>query len=250
MIGLIRRAAIPSVLGKLESIQPINGGFLEATPLVSFVTMGLAGAGLAAHPVVLKGVDFLVNSARSDGSWPIDTNLSTWVTTLSINALSEVFGEVAGKLRRWLLDQQYRSVHPFTGAAPGGWGWTPLPGAVPDADDTAGALIALRNLGVSAESSEAVLAGLKWLLDLQNRDGGWPTFCRGWGYLPFDRSSADLTAHAIRALGLWSTELRHFSFGTAGIREALSQRLGRAIQQGLLFLNRNQRPDGSWVPLW
>ena len=22
-----------------------------------------------------------------------------------------------------------------------------------------------------------------WLLKLQNRDGGWPTFCRGWGKL-------------------------------------------------------------------
>ncbi|MEZ6048428.1 MAG: hypothetical protein R3C11_23220 [Planctomycetaceae bacterium] len=41
---------------------------------------------------------------------------------------------------------------------------------------------------------------MNWLLDLQNRDGGWPTFCRGWGALPFDRSAPDLTAHALRAL--------------------------------------------------
>ena len=46
----------------------------------------------------------------------------------------------------------------------------------------------------------AVDRGVKWLLDLQNRDGGWPTFCRGWGKLPFDRSGADLTAHALRAI--------------------------------------------------
>ena len=46
----------------------------------------------------------------------------------------------------WLMDQQYRGVHPFTGAAPGGWAWTDLPGGMPDADDTAGALVALHTL--------------------------------------------------------------------------------------------------------
>jgi hypothetical protein len=40
---------------------------------------------------------------------------------------------------------------------------------------------------------------VRWLLDLQNGDGGIPTFCRGWGALPFDRSAPDLTAHALRA---------------------------------------------------
>ena len=35
-----------------------------------------------------EGVRFLVNSVRPDGSWPIDTNLATWVTTLSVNALA------------------------------------------------------------------------------------------------------------------------------------------------------------------
>jgi squalene-hopene/tetraprenyl-beta-curcumene cyclase len=177
---------------------------------------------------------------RPDGSWPIDSNLSTWVTTLSINALSDAgenLDEMAGKLRRWLLDQQSRSLHPFTSAAPGGWGWTPLPGAVPDADDTAGALLALKHLGVTTESRGAAQAGIPWLLDLQNHDGGWPTFCRGWGYLPFDRSSADITAHALRALHAWEATCS-------------SDRIERAQQKGLQFLNRQQRSDGSWLPLW
>jgi len=257
---LIRRAAIPSALRKLESIQPANGGFLEAVPLVSFVTMSLAGAGLATHPVARKGVDFIVHSARHDGSWPIDTNLSTWVTTLSVNALfesgenpdkpaAEKQAPAAAAIRQWLLEQQYRSVHPFTSAAPGGWGWTPLPGAVPDADDTAGALMALRRLGITQDSFSAALAGLPWLVDLQNRDGGWPTFCRGWGALPFDRSSADITAHALRAIQAWAGELPARSKTERG-SAALSRRLRRALSNGLRFLERNQRPDGSWVPLW
>jgi squalene-hopene/tetraprenyl-beta-curcumene cyclase len=249
----IRQAAIPGALRKLESIQPVNGGFLEATPLVSFVTMSMAGAGRSSHPVVQKAVQFLEGAARPDGSWPIDTNLSTWVTTLSINSLTDAGEDLrdsAGALRRWLIDQQYRETHPFTAAAPGGWGWTPLPGAVPDADDTSGALLALRNLGATAESSEAAKAGTRWLLDLQNRDGGWPTFCRGWGYLPFDRSSADISAHALRALAAWKNEFHTTSFATEAEREAYTRRMEGAIERGLKFLGRAQRSDGAWIPLW
>jgi squalene-hopene/tetraprenyl-beta-curcumene cyclase len=76
-------------------------------------------------------------------------------------------------------------------------------------------LLALRNLGATAESSEAAKAGINWLLDIQNRDGGWPTFCRGWGHLPFDRSSADISAHALRALTAWKNDLQAASFATA-----------------------------------
>jgi squalene-hopene/tetraprenyl-beta-curcumene cyclase len=251
LIHQLRQAAIPRALRKLESIQPVNGGFLEATPLVSFVTMSMAGAGRGLHPVVQKAVRFLEGAVRPDGSWPIDTNLSTWVTTLSINALADA-GENLNQtaLRRWLLDQQYRETHQFTSAAPGGWGWAPLPGAVPDADDTSGALLAMRNLGVTAESSEAAKSGVSWLLDLQNRDGGWPTFCRGWGHLPFDRSSADISAHALRALAAWKKDFHSASFATAGEREAYTRRMEGAIKRGLRFLGRAQRPDGAWIPLW
>jgi squalene-hopene/tetraprenyl-beta-curcumene cyclase len=227
-----RNAAAERTLNVLERIQPTNGGFLEATPLTSFVTMSLAASGLAQHPVVRKGVEFLVASVRADGSWPIDTNLATWVTTLSVNALAndpsfQLPADERTPIREWLLDQQYRVVHPYTGAAPGGWAWTDLPGGVPDADDTAGALLALKNLSVATVCDrrgdstalterrynvddrvrEAAALGVQWLLDLQNRDGGIPTFCRGWTNLPFDRSGSDLTAHAIRAWLAWLDDL-------------------------------------------
>lgn len=247
----------------LEKIQPSSGGFLEAIPLTSFVTLSLAACGLANHQVCKQGVQFLVNSVRPDGSWAIDSNLSTWVTTLSVNALAAA-GEVDGlskkeELRDWLLNQQHRELHPYTGAAPGGWAWTPLPGGVPDADDTAGALLALGYLNVNDEG--IIPEGLNWLLELQNRDRGWPTFCRGWGNLPFDRSGADLTAHAIRSLAFWSQKLFHF-FPREYIKPRLPEgwppkHLARTYwliigggPGALHFLARNQRPDGSWLPLW
>src|SRR5260370_11069907 len=85
---LIRRLSIRKSLSVLEAIQPSSGGFLEATPLTSFVTLSLASIGQARNPVARNGVQFLVNSVRPDGSWPIDTNLGTWVTTLAVNALA------------------------------------------------------------------------------------------------------------------------------------------------------------------
>src|SRR5690606_30050861 len=67
----------------LRSIQPTSGGYLEASPLTSFVTMSLIGAGRVRDPVVTEGIRFLIESVRPDGSWAIDSNLATWVTTLS-----------------------------------------------------------------------------------------------------------------------------------------------------------------------
>jgi squalene-hopene/tetraprenyl-beta-curcumene cyclase len=229
----------------LTRIQPAGGGFLEATPLTSFVVMSLAGSGQADHAVTRKGVEFLINSARPDGSWPIDTNLATWLTTLSVNALGKAGAHLApaerSAIREWLLRQQYAVEHPYTHAAPGGWAWTDLPGGVPDADDTAGALLALKALGdIDERVRAAAEAGVRWLLDLQNRDGGVPTFCRGWGALPFDRSAPDLTAHAVQAWQAWLAELP----------DTLRRRISEAVPRAIGFLARAQRRDGSWAPLW
>ena len=242
---LLRTLTGRRTLRLLESIQPDSGGFLEATPLTSFVTMSLAGIGLRDHPVTQKGVDFLTGLVRDDGSWPIDTNLATWVTTLSINALgADTFSsEERTYLRRWLLDQQYTVVHPYTQSAPGGWAWTNLSGGVPDGDDTSGALLALSALARGdggdgrndLEIRAAATAGVGWLIGLQNDDGGIPTFCRGWGTLPFDRSSPDLTAHALRAWQAW---------------RFLDPRIDRAMDRATQYLQRCQQPDGAWLPLW
>jgi squalene-hopene/tetraprenyl-beta-curcumene cyclase len=231
-----RRAITPSVLAKLEQIQPTHGGFLEATPLTSFVAMGLIPLFGREQPVAAKCLRFLRQSQRAEGSWPIDTNLSVWLTTASVTALA-----AAGALPRidgrrtaqWIAAQQGRTPHPYTQAAPGGWAWTHRAGGVPDADDTAGAIVALTALG----HCEGIDAGIRWLLDLQNGDGGWPTFCRGWGKLPFDKSAPDLTAHALRALYCTAVAAR-------------SGPLRHAIQNGLNYLRAAQQPDGSWRPLW
>lgn len=255
LLRFIRARARNRTLQILEEIQPESGGFLEAAPLTSFVAMSLIGAGLADHPVTRKGLAFLEATVREDGSWPIDTNLATWVTTLSIKALnrnsasgSGLSGDAQVQLRSWLLALQGQTRHPYTLAEPGGWAWTDLSGGVPDADDTPGALLALYHLAEKSPDGhlsdgtlvERASAGLQWLVDLQNKDGGIPTFCRGWGKLPFDKSCPDLTAHSLRAWFAWRGE----------VREDLRARIDRAAARAITFLLREQAEDGSWTPLW
>jgi squalene-hopene/tetraprenyl-beta-curcumene cyclase len=247
-LGLLRSGLTPRVLKVLQNTQPASGGFLEAIPLTGFVVMALAASGLREHPVTKAGASFLVKSARPDGSWPIDVNLSTWLTTLSVSALCKVPSASdacphppPAPTLQWLLKQQHLVEHPFTHASPGGWAWTDLPGGVPDADDTAGTLVALKRLDPKAESSlEAVIRGIQWLLGLQNRDGGIPTFCRGWLNLPFDRSCPDITAHAIAAWAVWQDRLP----------ARLNPRVQSASRRALRYLERSQQPDGTWLPLW
>lgn len=232
----LRALLWPRISPMLLELLPSSGGYLEATPLTSFVTMALATSGEKTHPCVGPAVEFLRRSMRADGSWPIDTNLATWGTTLAVKAL----GGLEPGAATWLREQQYQAVHPFTGAAPGGWAWTDLPGGVPDADDTPGALIALHRAGPGHLDPSRAAAGVTWLLDLQNRDGGMPTFCRGWGTLPFDRSTPELTAHALLAWHLWQEVLD----------DDLRARIQAATRHALAYLDRVRRPNGSWIPLW
>ena len=247
--GLVNRT-----LKVLQQMQPCNGGYLEAAPLTSFVVMSLAASNHGDHPVCDRGIQFLVDSVREDGSWPIDTNLATWVTSLSVAALAADPNDEAEwattELADWILSCQHQKRHPFTGAEPGGWGWTDLSGAVPDGDDTPAAILALDALIHSTERpsgnpdsrfasslqdaiEKAKRHGRTWLRQLQNRDGGMPTFCRGWGKLPFDRSSVDLAAHAIRA---WHHDP--------------SEASAKASLHAVHYLSRQQHDDGSWSPLW
>ena len=240
ILSPLRRRFIAPSLRVLERLQPVHGGFLEAAPLTAFVSMCLSCAGFRSHPVTQKAAQFLQNTVRPDGSWPIDTDLSGWVTSISIKVLADDLPiDDRRSLDRQLCANAFTYPHPFTGARPGGWGWSDLPGAVPDADDTSGALVALSTLRKGVPCPE-VVHGIEWLLALQNRDGGMPTFCKGWGKLPFDRSSPDISAHALLAFVSWQ----------AVLPTELQARCQRSIQRLLDWMKQAQAADGSWSPLW
>jgi len=148
-------------------------------------------------------------------------------------------------LRKYLLGLQYSQAHPFNGAHPGGWGWNGGTGSVPDADDTPGAILALLELSEEGDHDTAALfRGCDWLVRLQNSDGGLPTFCRGWGRLPFDQSCADLTGHAFAAVA--ACRAVHSDSITSSRKKIYERFLDRALH----YLEVHQNADGSWFPLW
>jgi len=270
----LRNKCIERGLRRVEAMQPESGGFLEAIPLTAFVAMSLATAGYADHPIVATAIGFLADAVRDNGSWPIDTNLAVWNTSLSVSALAHG-GEdcTTSAVGSWLLARQHTKQHPFTGSLPGGWSWTERSGGVPDVDDTSATLLALRLLlqqqgrQLSAATNQSVeetptgdtlrrqiqLAaqlGTDWLLNIQNADGGWPTFCRGWGKLPFDKSGTDLTAHAIRALTAWKDLTGTEATITSQDATARTTQIDEAIERGFEFLESVQQEDGRWLPLW
>jgi squalene-hopene/tetraprenyl-beta-curcumene cyclase len=63
--------------------------------------------------------------------------------------------------------------------------------------------------------------------------------------LPFDRSSTDITAHALRALAAWR-DLLHLHTSNA----TYARRIDVAQQNGISYLQRQQQADGCWLPLW
>ncbi len=115
----------------------------------------------------------------------------------------------------------------------------------PDVDDTAMVAMALRRAGDSEEAHSASSRAVRWILAMQNDDGGWAAFDRtrdrAWmDKVPFadhnamqDPSCADITGRTIESLI------------TCGV-----SRTHPAIRRAVEFLKREQCADGSWKGRW
>jgi squalene-hopene/tetraprenyl-beta-curcumene cyclase len=144
----------------------------------------------------------------------------------------------------WLLGEEVAARGDWAirrpGLAPGGWSFEFDNDLYPDVDDTAVVALALRELDLG---DDAVRRGLDWMVGLQSRSGGWGAFDADnealWLYkLPIcdfgkvtDEPSADVTAHALEALG-------H------------EDGYGSSLISGLDWLLAEQEPDGSWFGRW
>lgn len=251
MMRLIREASVNKSLALLRNIQPQSGGYLEAIPLTAFVSLCLIESGYRNLELVRDGIAFLKQTQREDGNWPIDIDLSTWVSTLAVKSLRGQLDELLPKadqqkMTAHFLSIQNKTIHPFNGTPPGGWGWTSHSGSVPDGDDTPGVILALLALNQRTPELvyESVGAGCRWLFGLQNSDGGFPTFSKGWGKLPFDQSCADLTGHVLQALA----KVDHTFHSTMNPNQ--HTKLRKSFLISLIYLEKNQHPSGYWLPLW
>jgi squalene-hopene/tetraprenyl-beta-curcumene cyclase len=178
-----------------------------------------------------------------------------WDTALSLIALADAGvpdrSEPVQWAVDWLLDREIRRPGDWSRAhpdvEPGGWCFEYRNGFYPDTDDTSMVLMALaRSQALDDEPRSATAdRALRWLLALQNADGGWAAFDRdvNWKVLekvPFadhnamlDPSCPDITARVLEALG-------HFGY-----------RAGHgAVNRALAFLRRTQCDHGGWPGRW
>lgn len=229
----LRRRAVREAVQWLRQAQGGDGSFGESALLaaISVVCLTLAEAG--GEDIVEKALPFIVENQREDGSWPIDRDLENFDTTQAIYAYHEAVRTIPEeeKVRGWLLGNQARKPCLQTASPPGGWAWA-RPDGWPDMDDTACTLRSLRILGLRPEKEE-IRVGLRWLYDMQNSDGSWPTFVRN-SKVPFDRGCPYITSQALSAIAMMGPE----------------ERRGKVVEDALSYLRRHQRSDGSFDSLW
>jgi len=194
-----------------------------------------------------------------------------WDTAIALRAMLSsglsADDEPAARATSWLLGKEVTRAGDwasYASAPPGGWFFEYHNEFYPDVDDTAMVAIALtegRGAGVSparpaasGQSSTAAFSrgagaalerARRWMLAMQNRDGGWGAFdrdndaeflCR----VPFadhnamiDPSTPDLTGRSIEALVRLGEDPQ-----------------GPAIRRGVEFLRRTQERDGAWQGRW
>jgi squalene-hopene/tetraprenyl-beta-curcumene cyclase len=152
---------------------------------------------------------------------------------------------------RWLLDKEVRRAGDWSktvrGVEPGGWFFEYRNGFYPDTDDTSMVLIALARSGHATRASCAgpVHRAIRWLLAMQNRDGGWGAFDRNIDKqvlerVPFadhnamlDASCPDITARVLEALS-------HYGF-----------RVGQPpVDAAVKFILSHQEESGAWFGRW
>lgn len=246
-ISLLHCAMAPRVLDRLPTFrwareralawlaraQGPNGSFEESAFLTAVIVACLTAAGAGDLPWLGPAVAFIAASQRPDGGFPIDRDLETFDTDLTVLALREAGVEIpeAATTRDWLLARQTAETCFPTGARPGGWAWA-MPAGWPDADDTSYTLLALRALGTPA-AAPALERGVRWLEWLQNRDGSWSTFVRDSG-MPMDHDCPYIVGHVLCALQACG---------------ALARR-PRVRERALAYLGRAQRYDGSFASVW
>jgi squalene-hopene/tetraprenyl-beta-curcumene cyclase len=272
-IGPIRRVAVKRAeVWMLEHFADSDGlGAIFPPMIYTVISLKCLGYSDDSPQMqwTLKQLDDLM--IEENGAIRLQPCLSpVWDTALTLIALSDSGVSAAdATVKRgvsWLLDREVRRPGDWSllnpGVEPGGWFFEYRNGFYPDTDDTAMVLMALARTGPSSvvrgplrngvdatdngqRTTDAAQRALRWLLAMQNRDGGWAAFDREINQewltkIPFadhnamlDPSCPDITARVLEALG-------HYGF-RAGAPQ---------VDRAIAFIRRTQERAGCWIGRW
>ena len=176
-----------------------------------------------------------------------------WDTGIATYALCEAgFNQDHDSMRKavqWLAGKECRRFGDWKAnvrqpVEPSGWYFEFNNSYYPDVDDTGMVAMALLRSGCE-EGKLPSERGVRWILAMQNEDGGWAAFDRTINrpileYIPFadhnaiqDPSCPDITGRMLECLG-------HFGFRPDHA----------AVQKALQFLEFEQEPEGCWFGRW
>ena len=176
-----------------------------------------------------------------------------WDTGIALYALADCgidpADECAVRAGAWLASKECRSAGDWTAnldapVAPSGWFFEYDNAHYPDCDDTAMVAMALLRAGGPGNRAAAE-RGIRWLLAMQNDDGGWAAFDRTRDrpileFVPFadhnamqDPSCPDITGRVLECLA-WS-----------GVTSAHP-----AAARAIAFIRAHQEPEGCFFGRW
>ncbi len=255
----LRRHALARAAEWVIARQEADGSWGGIQPPWVYSLIALHSLGYALdHPVMRAGISGLDRfTVREPGPQGTVRRLEAcqspvWDTALAMIALRDA-GLPAGdpaltRARDWVVGEEVAQRGDWSvrrpDLAPGGWSFEFDNDGYPDVDDTAEVLLALQAAAPDSAGQAAGRRGLRWLLGMQSRDGGWGAFDadnlrqlpRALPFSDFgavtDPPSADVTAHAVEALAV----------------EGLADH--PATRRGVAWLVAHQEPGGSWFGRW
>src|SRR4051812_26877321 len=176
-----------------------------------------------------------------------------WDTGIALHALAEAGlspnSDAAQRGTRWLLDKECKFASDWRKNCPdapvGGWFFEFENPHYPDVDDTAMVVMALKRVSTGLSASAGMSRGLRWLLAMQNEDGGWAAFDRTTDRpilekIPFadhnamqDPSCPDIAGRVLEGVGHTGLRADH-----------------PAIRRAIAYTQRQQDADGAWWGRW